>query len=81
MLYREYNCIVCGQKCVDRGCRQDAKYCGEKCRNKARRLKIHEGRVAAPVCPFNEGVDCFKKDCSNCGWNPDVEKKRRVSHE
>ena len=23
-------------------------------------------------CCFNEGVDCGKHKCDNCGWNPDV---------
>ena len=26
---------------------------------------------------FNEGVNCEKQECSNCGWNPDVAQRRK----
>ena len=32
----------------------------------------------SPLCLFNMSVDCPKKDnCKSCGWNPDVDAKRR----
>lgn len=28
-------------------------------------------------CPYRSGLRCFKSAaCENCGWNPEVEKKR-----
>ncbi|MGN0998665.1 MAG: hypothetical protein ACI4PO_03860 [Faecousia sp.] len=31
-------------------------------------------------CPHNDGVICYpnQKDCSKCGWNPDVAKVRKL---
>ena len=28
------------------------------------------------VCPNNSNVDCGKKECHRCGWNPEVAKAR-----
>ena len=28
-------------------------------------------------CPHNEGVECTKKQCDRCGWNPEVTEQRR----
>lgn len=32
--YREFTCVVCGRKAIDRGRIQNAKLCSDKCRNK-----------------------------------------------
>lgn len=74
---REFTCIVCGNKAIDRGYRQAAKYCGEKCRNRARYYADIEARSAASACMFNEGVICYKRNCENCGWNPVVDERRK----
>lgn len=30
-------------------------------------------------CKFNVGVECYqKKKCGKCGWNPDVDRKRKL---
>lgn len=36
--------------------------------------------VKVPTCDFNVGVDCPYKgrDCSTCGWCPEVEKQRKA---
>ena len=35
-------------------------------------------RPADDFCSFNHGVICEDKDaCPNCGWNPDVEERRK----
>ena len=31
------------------------------------------------VCPHNDEVDCSKKKCESCGWNPDVSKARLMA--
>ena len=29
------------------------------------------------ICKFNIGVQCFVENCDKCGFNPQVEKKRK----
>lgn len=37
----------------------------------------HHGNITGP-CKYRMGVDCDKFSwCSRCGWNPDVEEKRK----
>lgn len=34
----------------------------------------------SPLCPFNDGVECWKSSdvkCKTCGWNPLVEHRRK----
>lgn len=33
---------------------------------------------AEKVCYFNEGVDCEKRKCAKCGWDPSVFDRRKV---
>ena len=73
--YREFICCVCGGVGIDRGLRQDAKFCGSKCRNYAHARK-HEFLNDHP-CKYNYGVSCFDQKCEGCGWNPDVQKARK----
>ncbi len=28
------------------------------------------------ICKYRKGVECGIRNCSECGWNPEVEKKR-----
>jgi hypothetical protein len=49
-------------------------YCNKSCRtsffadkNKLRLLTL---------CKFNEGVECRRTSCDNCGWHPEVIEKR-----
>lgn len=65
--YREFTCCVCGGKGIDRGTRQNAKYCSPKCNKKSRAMRL---------CKHNEGVVCNNKKCDDCGWNPEVQKIR-----
>lgn len=30
------------------------------------------------ACPHNDGVDCRRRTCDNCGWLPEVEAKRKA---
>lgn len=29
-------------------------------------------------CEYNQGVWCSSPDCSRCGWNPEVEERRKT---
>lgn len=29
------------------------------------------------ICYYNEGVDCDKRNCCKCGWNPEVYERRK----
>lgn len=29
------------------------------------------------TCPYNREVDCSDCHCERCGWNPDVDAKRK----
>lgn len=74
---REFTCAVCGVKAIDRGVRQNAKYCSQRCRNYANRKGIKIEEEALCLCMHNEGVLCTIRQCEGCGWNPEVEKRRK----
>lgn len=71
---REFTCIVCGKKGIDRGNVGNKKYCSEECKKAYRRTTRGE---AVNDCKYNEGVGCDIQRCENCGWNPVVEKRRK----
>jgi hypothetical protein len=72
--YREFTCVECGAKGIDRGPRQNAKYCSPKCNNRHRKRKLRA--VEQFECKHNEGVICNNQKCDSCGWNPEVQKVR-----
>lgn len=74
---REFTCIVCGAKGINRSYRQDKKFCSTKCSNAYWNKKRYGGNKGYPPCKYNEGVACTDKDCKSCGWHPDVIKKRK----
>ena len=67
---REFTCIVCGTKGIDRTANGNKLYCSQRCYEK------HRSSLLAP-CKFNDGVNCERQKCGNCGWNPDVAKRRK----
>ena len=77
---REYICVVCGTKGIDRSGSQGRKYCSIECANKAR---YHKKAAIEMDCKFNRGVGCLVQNCESCGWNPKVEKirKERIAKE
>lgn len=75
--YREFTCVVCGRKAIDRGKRQDAKLCSEKCRNKYFYHNPGGDITTKHLCLHNVGVSCENHQCDGCGWNPDVQKARK----
>ena len=65
----EFTCMVCGKKGIDHS-GGSKKYCSDVCARKGRK----NGK--GDPCPHNVGVECGKKDCAACGWNPEVSKAR-----
>lgn len=62
-------CIICGKNVPS----ANQLYCGPTCRNK--------GWYRREVCLDTDYLDCYGGDCSRCGWNPEVEKRRKEALE
>ena len=73
---REFTCIVCGKKSIDKSPSQSKIYCSRKCIAKHWYEAHKDDHSEKQVCKYNEGVDCFDGKCESCGWNPEVAKKR-----
>ena len=73
---REFNCIFCGTISVDRSHTKTKKFCSPECAKAYQRAKKGIGNDNWVRCRFNEGVECSKHKCGECGWNPAVAKKR-----
>lgn len=65
-------------------------YCSKVCSNRGRRIEkgdfddsldwkktAEEGKWE---CPYNHGVACEIRECSRCGWNPEVAKARTEAY-
>lgn len=73
---KEYTCIVCGAKGIDRSSTGARKFCSHECSNSYWRQVNGVGKKS-PGCIFNEGVACEVHQCLNCGWHPRVERIRK----
>ena len=73
---REFTCIVCGAKDIDRSHTQSKVFCSLECKNYHWRKTHSQGAIEFEKCVFNEGVACDLHRCGRCGWNPTVAKKR-----
>lgn len=77
---KEFTCVVCGAKSVDRSHRNDRKFCGQQCRSRYWYIKrkdsigVYKG---SQCCKFNAGVSCIEERCESCGWNPAVAHRRK----
>lgn len=77
---REIICIVCGKKIVDRRIYRNRKYCSETCAYHGYRKMHGIGReITTPSCIHNQAIACESHRCSRCGWNPEVEQKRKAA--
>lgn len=77
---REFNCVYCGRKAEDWGLLQNKIYCSDSCCQKAyQRRKRKEAKEVVMSCKYNEEVNCDGMNCENCGWNPEVERRRKES--
>lgn len=67
---KEFTCIVCGARGFDRSLSENKMYCSKKCRNK------HSASLLTQ-CKYNDAILCERQKCRSCGWNPEVEKRRK----
>ncbi len=73
---REYMCVICGEKGIDKSAEGNRKYCSKECANMAR---YHKRRgIVENECKYNSGVTCANEKCDKCGWNPAVEELRKA---
>ena len=72
---REFTCIICGEKGIDRSATQNKKFCSRRCQDVYWNWKRY-GKTNDNPCLYNDGVSCTCHQCGNCGWNPKVIKKR-----
>ena len=78
MNYREFTCVVCGTKAIDRSPAQKRMYCSQQCNDLHFRRSHGVGVIIkTPSCIHNREIRCEVHKCSTCGWNPAVEKKRK----
>lgn len=85
----EIKCPICNEMFVQK--RPNMMFCSKNCamasanraaraRAKGKEYKIKRKRYKRTVlkfeCPHNGAIDCERKKCSTCGWNPDVAKMR-----
>ena len=78
---REIICAECGKKAIDMSSTQTRKYCSEECATLAWRKS--RGYVYTELkhhCTYNKEVRCRVHACSKCGWNPEVEQKRKAAY-
>ena len=81
MELREFICLNCGTKGIDKSVTKNKKFCDMHC-SQAYYYKKKSGKLYAdPVLPciYNREVRCDQKKCSTCGWNPDVEEQRKAA--
>ena len=79
MEYREFTCLYCGAKGLDRSKTKTRKFCGYTCQQAYRYRLIRDKLDAVPTrpCIYNRQVQCDLQKCGVCGWNPKVEQKRK----
>lgn len=73
---KEFTCIVCGEKGIDRSGCGNRKFCSKECKNLYWGRMRNGGYKGFQSCKYNDGVSCISYKCKNCGWNPDVMQKR-----
>ena len=80
MNYREFTCVVCGEKAIDMSRTRSKMVCSERCAY-LRHRKIHGlGKgIVTPSCIHNDEIRCLQRKCGSCGWNPEVERKRKAA--
>ena len=79
MEQRTFICLNCGAKGIDTSRTKTKKFCNMHC-NQAYYYKKKRGKteiVPTFPCRYNWQVQCNRKKCSTCGWNPEVEAKRK----
>ena len=81
---KEYTCVVCGHKGIDKSPSQNRIFCSKECQRRyydskqgyRKYYNSKRGYRGGTACKYNEGVACTDHQCENCGWNPAVAKMR-----
>lgn len=73
---REFTCVECGTKGIDRSHAQNKRFCSKECCDSYWNKRRNGGYKGYQACKYNEGVSCIEHKCGSCGWNPAVAKKR-----
>ena len=68
---KEITCPVCNKKVIAGG---NSRFCSRDCWYSANYGKFGWGEIS---CKFNGGVNCGIEECEKCGWNPEVEQRRK----
>lgn len=71
---REYVCARCG-KIVASTCYR--RFCSKECSEAYRKNLYGWGTNSGEPCLYNQGVNCGIHQCESCGWNPEVEARRK----
>lgn len=75
----EYTCPVCGKVTQVEHPYEVRTFCGKACAAKARegRHRIQREDNVVRDCIYQpESIDCERRQCATCGWNPEVAKAR-----
>lgn len=75
----EYTCPICGETKQARYKWEIKTYCSRECANKALSERFAKKREEnfITACVFQpESIECNRRNCINCGWNPVVAKAR-----
>lgn len=73
---REFKCVVCGSMGIDNSPTRNRMFCCDDCKHTYYYGQARKN-ASESECPHNDGVLCGKPKCKTCGWNPDVEKRRK----
>lgn len=78
MEYREFVCVQCGQKVIDRSKTRSRKFCSGNCQRTYWYRQHGVGTdIKTPSCIHNKEIRCLVRKCGTCGWNPKVETRRK----
>lgn len=78
----EFICEYCGETFTGGNVSHKYRFCSRDCAA-AWRANTYDGTLdwkfenSKWLCPYNEGCACRNRVCINCGWHPQVAKKRR----
>ena len=75
--YREFICLECGEKAIDRSFNGCGKFCSQNCTAAHYYRSKHPDAKKPNLCLFNKWVVCEERNCVSCGWNPAVAKMRK----
>lgn len=70
-------CKNCGKPFEDKLELENRRFCSKRCRSmyhNERRKKPESYRN--PDCTYNVAVECARRNCVSCGWNPAVAEAR-----